>query len=383
MPQYDADEIRGMIAAGEVRGFTLDTNIVDGLNTNGNLDNRILLSIGNLRTKNVASLIADVVAGEVKSHMTTAHDAAYDQLMSALRAHTKIWKADAGAIETLKAALTPRDRVADHANELFNTFTATIGMEVVSSEGAVETAELLSRYFGALPPFAGARKKYEFPDAIALAALRRWSEDNGPVLVVSKDRGWLTFCEESDYLYCADDIGKALALFHEDEGVVAQCIASITADPNGFVASAIVDAIQRDLDDLDFDVDASAFMEWDAEIEEAVVEEMKYAGNDAEQRIVSSDADSVTFLVPVTAKIRVQASFNFSVHDSIDKDYVSLGGAVEDVTLQHRYQITLTVTGKGGQDIEIDDAVINPATRLREVDFGHIEPFSEPEPEWE
>lgn len=383
MPPYDADEMRGMIAADAVKGFTIDTNIIDGLNTNGNLDNRILLSIGNLRTKNVAALMADIVAGEVKSHMTMVHDTAYGHLQSALKAHTKVWKEDAKAVKDIAAALTPRESIADHASGLFQAFADRIGMEVISSDGAIDVAELVTGYFGGHPPFAGSNKKHEFPDAIALAALRKWSENNGPVLVVSKDHGWTAYCHESEYLYCADDLGKALALFHEDEEVVARCIASIAQEPDGPVAVTIVDAIQRDLDDLDFEIDASAFMNWDAEVEEAVIENIEYAGLEDEQRIVSSDADSVTFLVPVSAKVRVQASFDFSVRDSIDKDYVSLGGTVENVTVQHRYQVTLTVAGKGGNDIEIDDAVVNSATRLREVSFGHIEPFSEPEPDWE
>lgn len=180
----------GWIAAGDVVSFTIDTNIIDGLNSNGNLDNRILLSIGNLRTKNVTALMADVVAGEINSHMTKIHDNAYGNLMTALRAHTKIWKADTKLIESLRGKLTPRDSVADHASDLFHEFTKQIGMEIVSSDGAIDIAELVARYFAEQPPFAGADKKHEFPDAIALAALRKWSEDNGPVLAVSKDQGW-------------------------------------------------------------------------------------------------------------------------------------------------------------------------------------------------
>ncbi|MBM2712836.1 hypothetical protein JQK88_16740 [Mesorhizobium caraganae] len=117
-----------MIEAGAVKGFTIDANIIDGLNTNGNLDNRILLSIGNLRTKNVAALMADIVAGEVKSHMTTVHDTAYAHLQSALKAHTKVWKADAKAVKDIAAALTPRESVADHASGLFQAFVDGISM---------------------------------------------------------------------------------------------------------------------------------------------------------------------------------------------------------------------------------------------------------------
>ncbi len=54
---------------------------------------------------------------------------------------------------------------------------------------------------------------------------------------------------------------------------------------------------------------------------------------------------------------------------------------MKEVSLDHRYQVTVTISGKGSDDIEIDDAVVNPATRLRAVDFGHVEPFYEPEPD--
>ncbi|MGA0563778.1 hypothetical protein ACO2RV_15140 [Ancylobacter sp. VNQ12] len=54
MPLFDADELRGLIAEGGIVGFTLDTNLIDGLNNNGNLDNRILLSLENLKAKQVA-----------------------------------------------------------------------------------------------------------------------------------------------------------------------------------------------------------------------------------------------------------------------------------------------------------------------------------------
>lgn len=380
MPAFDAAEIRGGIAEGGMAGFTIDTNIVDGLNTNGNLDNRILLSIGNLKTKKVTAILSDVVAKEILEHMTRVHAAAHDQLESGLRAYSRIWKEHAGIAEELAAKLPRSEAIAAHADELLRGFCDKMGISVISSTDVIGVAELMERYFANQPPFAGADKKHEFPDAVALAGLDRWSQKHGVVLCVSKDKGWAGYCENSEYLYCANDLGKALALFHEDEAIVAKWLASLAAEPDGDAAIVILAAIQRELDDLDFEVEASAFMEWEAEVEEAVVESVAYAGGQ-EQRIVSSDAQSVTFLISVIAKLRIQAAFNFSIHDSIDDDYVSLGGSVEEVAMEHRFQLTVTISGKGGDDIEIDDAIVNPATRVRSVDFGHVEPFYEPEPD--
>lgn len=380
MPMFDSDELRGLIAEGGIAGFTLDTNIIDGLNNNGNLDNRILLSLENLKGKQVATILCDVVAKEVGGHMARRHAAAHGELASTLKAYGKIWKEHAGLVEELAAKLAPADAIGAHADALLQAFCEKIGVEIISSNGAISVAELMEQYFENQPPFAGADKKHEFPDAIALAAIDKWAQEHGPVLAVSKDKGWAEYCEGSEYLYCATDLGKALALFHEDEAIVTSFISSLGDEPDGDFAGEILGAIQRDLDDLDFQVEASAFMEWDSEVEEAVVESIEYTGGN-EQRIVASDGQSVTFLIPVNAKLRVQVGFNFSIHDSIDDDYVSLGGTVEDVTIDHRYQVTVTISGKGSDIIEVDDAVVNPATRLRMIDFGHVEPFYEPEPD--
>lgn len=380
MPKSNPNDLRALIAKGEINGFTLDTNIIDELNSNGNLDNRILLSVGNLKSKNVSVILADVVASEVRNHMVECHTDAHDKMVSALKAYTKTWKHDAQSVDDLRAKLAPRDAIGNHADGIFKDFCGKVGAEVVSSADAIEIMELMSSYFENHPPFDGADKKHEFPDAIALAGLQKWSEAHGAVLAISKDEGWAEYCEGSEYLYWTDDLGKALTLFHEDEAIVARCLKSLIEEPEGKISREVLDAIQRDLDDLDFEIDASAFLEWDASADEAVVESIVYCGGQ-EQRILASDADSVTFLVLVDAKLRVQAGFDFSVRDSIDRDYVSIGDASIETTIEHQYQVTVTVSGKGGDDVEIDDAVVNPATRLRSVDFGHVEPFYEPEPD--
>jgi hypothetical protein len=181
MPMFDADELRGLIAEGGIVGFTLDTNIIDGLNNNGNLDNRILLSLETLKAKQVATILSDVVAKEVGSHMAQRHAAAHGELASTLTAYSKIWKEHAGLVEELAAKLAPADAIGAHADALLQAFCEKIGVEIISSNGATSVTELMEQYFEKKPPFAGADKKHEFPDAVALAALDKWSQEHGPV----------------------------------------------------------------------------------------------------------------------------------------------------------------------------------------------------------
>ena len=62
--------------------------------------------------------------------------------------------------------------------------------------GKIDGAKLMAAYFGALAPFGPGRKKEQFPDAIAIAILRDWCEQNDCVVdVVSADEDWQRACD--------------------------------------------------------------------------------------------------------------------------------------------------------------------------------------------
>ena len=85
---------------------------------------------------------------------------------------------------------------------------------------------LIAMYFEPSPPFEGTgKKKNEFPDAIALITLEDWArEPEKKILAVSKDHGWVSFAEKSEFI----DINKELPAALE------------RALPKGFAANAVL-----------------------------------------------------------------------------------------------------------------------------------------------
>ena len=94
------------------------------------------------------------------------------------------------------------------------------GAEIADAANHIDIANLVDAYFGAFPPFEpSGPKKNEFPDALALHTLEAWATKNSTiVLVVTKDNGWKSFCNNSDRLIALDDLSLALKAFQKEAG---------------------------------------------------------------------------------------------------------------------------------------------------------------------
>jgi hypothetical protein len=75
----------------------------------------------------------------------------------------------------------------------------------------VSIAAVMERYFMALPPFGGADKKHEFPDAFALAALTNWCKPlDQSVYVISTDGDMKSACSPNGPLFAIDKLEQFL-----------------------------------------------------------------------------------------------------------------------------------------------------------------------------
>lgn len=82
-------------------------------------------------------------------------------------------------------------------------------------------------------------------------------------------------------------------------------------------------------------------------------------------------------MLKVSAKVEVEveASFDFSVHDSIDEDYVGMGGAVCTTNETYHTDILLTLSGDFSGDYEqLEVTEIEVLDTIDYADFGEIEP---------
>ena len=105
-------------------------------------------------------------------------------------------------------------------DERMSVFAMSTGAEIADAANHIDIANLVDAYFGAFPPFEpSGPKKNEFPDALALHTLEAWATKNSTiVLVVTKDNGWKSFCNNSDRLIALDDLSLALKAFQKEAG---------------------------------------------------------------------------------------------------------------------------------------------------------------------
>jgi hypothetical protein len=106
--------------------------------------------------------------------------------------------------------------------KLLHEFLDEAHCEVVKVN-AVRVSSVFDLYFEKKPPFGEGKKKDEFPDAFALAALRTRREENGgKIYVVSDDGDMAKACgNPSPFIYMAD-LSELLELTLKDEGLATK-----------------------------------------------------------------------------------------------------------------------------------------------------------------
>jgi hypothetical protein len=148
-------------------------------------------------------LVTDVTVREVKSQLREV----FAEAKVSLTKH-------AGLLQQLGASLAV-DRVRDESTAVgileaaFDQFlqhTRTINIPLIS-----DLTGVLDDYFAQRPPFS-TKKKSEFPDAISIASVRLWCEQNrATAYIVSEDGDLRACCSESGPLFHAELINDIIS----------------------------------------------------------------------------------------------------------------------------------------------------------------------------
>ncbi len=368
MPKKTEQELKQLVEAGEIAGFTLDTT--EFHHAGYNFQSKILKALRQFTNTDVTLLFSEVVLNEVHAHIRDDMKAKSDQARGALR---QIRKAAAIAMDLNKTMLDagiPVDAGA-RAAELIDAFLADVGAEQLPVDDGPTVRQLHDLYFGFRPPFsAKADKKSEFPDAIALLSLQHWADQqDGFVLAVSNDGDWGRYAEQSPRIIVVPALAPALNLFNSDDAfVAARLAANLAAGTAVSLRASINSALDRAVEV--FDVEASAPYYYETEDEFAAINDWEVA--EPRFDVVDSDADFVTLAFPISVKATFEASFSFTVRDGIDKDYIGIGGAKASTTENFDVQVLVTVARDDeGPDPDVVD--LETDTSSLSVDFGHVE----------
>ncbi|MDZ7871343.1 MAG: PIN domain-containing protein [Rheinheimera sp.] len=343
----------------------------------------LLAQMRQFKESPVKVLQTDIVHNEAINHIGQEISKTRSSIEQALRSANKQLKIKSDVIENARALLSVDGGEAEIAEARLEKYYEFIGAEKIDSGRYADLSRLMEMYFATEAPFeSGKDKKNEFPDAIALLALEGWAEENEiNIIAVSQDKGWKNFSEGSDRITLVSSLAEALEKFQPHNKVVS-IISHIREDSlldgENHVLEEIEQAIINSVDGCDIWVEASSYMhfEWEDVSSSYISHELdKDQDGLVKVRVVSINDEEIVLKVGATVEVEVEASFDFSVRDSIDKDYVGMGGNVCTTTESYHTDILLSLTGDFSQDFdEIDVADIEVLETIGHADFGEVEP---------
>jgi hypothetical protein len=367
MPKMSREEIKALVDKGEVLAITIDTSIFDKFGCN--LQYKSLTAVEQFKEKHIDFLLSPVTAGEVKSHISKAITEAAAKAQSGINQFFKATRSVGDLPATLKALGLDVDP-AEEADEMFAAYIERVGASIITQQ--VSSDDLLRLYFDAKPPFGrSSEKKSEFPDAIALLALERWASENDTLIIaVSRDGDWESFAHTSQRVICLQDLPIALGLFNDQESVIAARVAAAIKAGSALSLGRVIETrLQGYIDE--FDVDANSAFNYEYEVNGAAVARWDYDNPD-EIAVVASSDEQVVISFDLKVEADFEASFGFSVRDSIDRDYVNLGSSLASV--RHTFTVTAVATFDKSSDRDPEPSDLEIEGRGITVDFGSVDP---------
>lgn len=370
-----SEEIQAEIALGNIGAITLDTSAF-GSPDETSLETAQLRRIAQFKGSDIQFILSDVVLLEVTSHLVKQAEDALVKLRRAIRLMDRSWKGSQVEIDkAVNSELVelPPDVITKKRLDTFLDMTGGIS---IAAKSYAKIEELVERYFSKSPPFGeNEAKKYEFPDAIAVLSLESWAaEANKKVLVVSKDGGWIKYCESSDRLIVIKQLSEALSLFHTDANFVCNMLfQKLQRNSYPDLIEKIQSALDTHVENMTFDADASSAHYFDYEIYDASI--IDYLIQNYSSSLVPLDMGDNYLVTELSVGIEIEifCDFQFSTKDWIDKDYVPIGTSSSKTTQSIDLTAVISFDTSDKDNIQIDDIEISGDNHLT-INFGEVEP---------
>lgn len=360
--------------------LTIDSNVFIGHGLN--LERGLLSQLQQFSTSPVKLVISEVVLQEVRKHLLETTTSARSKVLSALKAARTPFGITDASIAEYEARVFGGKTDPEIMEARLAKFLKNTGAQVIDAT-TTDVSRLLSLYFRAEAPFEGSGdKKAEFPDAIALLSLEQWAKDEGcQLLAVSKDAGWLGFAKTSAQVDVIENLAEALTHFQPHNAarnIVEALQAQIVDDIHTDILDSLKDFIIESTNEAEVDVQYSSALH--AELDEA---EVHYKSHDFIQGkdgqpivdVVRIEANWLALCLRVLIHYEVQANFSMSVWDSIDREYVTIGGSSALAEDSYECDVLLSLTGdfsKGIDETEVGELGID--LELPGADVGDVEP---------
>lgn len=361
--------------------ITIDTSIFDqkGLN----LESGLLKTLDQFNGKPYPFILSEIVVREIHAHLVKKTSEVRGQVQKALRASKLHLTLDDEKIEDALKLIIPKKDDKEVSKSRLEAFIINTGAEIVPASGHVELDDLIKKYFKSHAPFSDSgKKKNEFPDAIALMSLESWAEENDTkILAVSNDGDWQAFANESDRIDIFKDLAAAIAVFQPHNAAIDFCEKLSASLPSGEpdeIYSVIEQYISDSVSEMDVFPEASSTFFWEPDIVEIVFDSFDFVlGEDghALMQPIQAQDESIVIEAKIMVSATASTSFSLSVHDSIDKDYVSIGSASASTDIEFESAILFTIEGDFvTEQNEVEVTEFELLSYPGAIDFGEIEP---------
>jgi len=362
----------------EYDAILVDTSIFD--RNALKLESGLLSKLNQFKKSHIKFIFPDVIKSEVQNHLEKKIKVSRNALEKSINDAGDHLFFDGSALNNAKKLLIDSEEVENLAISRLSSFIENTGALIIESSKYVSVEKLLEQYFSNKAPFAETgKKKNEFPDAIILLAVEKWAEENNfSVLAIADDKDWKNYCDSSDNINYQNDFAEGLATFNKTN-IPYTFIPNLESAMQNNQLNKFIHSIEIQLESVlegltpYQEADSSFLVEGDG----IYISFKKLLLPDNKFRMVEVDIDEGWIVLEVLASITIEAEgdFSFSIRDSIDKDYVSLGSNSVTVEVEFKSEILITIVGDLEGDInELDIESVEVIDPIETIYFGTIDP---------
>lgn len=365
----------------ETTNVFIDTEVFDRhkLDFNSPQMRRII----RLATANEMKLIlTDVTIGEIKSHINKTAAASASQL-SQLRRINRVVRDVIGEEKLSEMSAFTEDVLTSRLKENLNKFLTETKAEVVTIDDA-RPSDVFRKYFHTQAPFSSGKKKSEFSDAFAGAALEAWCKEASEekLFIVSGDDDWKQLCDTTDPFIYVNKLDELLEKFADSEAVTY--VQELLQDESDVLIARLKEKIDE----------GSVYFYLDDSIVDGEVDEVENVDIDIDGHVIVAEDGKAT--LGLFCRVQVTLSVSGMDSDSMWRDpdtgsihsvWIARGSVEREIEMEATVQISydqktpdkITINDISFQD---DGVCVGVDESELSTDYD-LEDHYEYDPEWE
>ena len=297
-------------------------------------------------------LISDIVIEEAKSHFGEKAKVLSSKVTSLINSREYKFFASTNSVRKMGISQIDAEQVAKEKFALFNKFLRETKTTKLKSD-SVKVKNILVDYFGNNPPFGGADKKHEFPDAIIIARLKEEVQRQGTIAVVSSDGDWKSALSDYPGVKFFENLGQLFDFITQQEELDKE-LAKKAVDFYCANSEEIDSGIEHLLRMKPYEVSG---MSCDRH---GVMEGFDYDSAELMNLLASSKVNNIDYIgedeIIITLKVQATVEFECSYFDesnstwdSEDKDYIWKSYGLNGESHEFEFYASITLKVENGE----------------------------------